>query len=174
MTTQVEVTISRALLDQAENVARRLGLSQNELFAEAVTQWLARNDETAVGSAPPGTRRAIRQGDLYWVTLRDGDASAAVPHPYVVVQEDVLNQSRLQTVVACALTSNIQRISNTPGNVLLDSGEANLPRQSVIEVSKVSTIAKTQLGEYIGTLSVQRVEQIFAGMRFLQRAAFDR
>jgi mRNA interferase MazF len=171
-TTQIEVTISRALLERAESVAQQLGLLQNELFEEAVARWLAHNDKRT--GHETNAHRVIHQGDLYWVTLADGRTSAAIPHPYVIIQDDLLNHSRLETVVACALTSNIQRISNTPGNVLLESGEANLPKQSVIEVSKVSTLAKTQLGEYIGSLSGQRIEQIFAGMRFLQRAAFDR
>jgi mRNA interferase MazF len=117
----------------------------------------------------------INQGDLYWVTLAgDPDTESPVPHPYVIVQENVFNHSRLDTVVACALTSNLRRTSETPGNVLLDEGEGNLPRRSVVEVSKVSTLAKSQLGEFIGALSVQRVEQILGGMRFLQRSAFDR
>jgi mRNA interferase MazF len=53
-------------------------------------------------------------------------------------------------------------------------GEANLPKQSVVEVSKVSTVEKTQLGEYIGSLTEQRTYQILAGMRFLQRSFFTR
>ncbi|NTU76793.1 MAG: type II toxin-antitoxin system PemK/MazF family toxin, partial [Alphaproteobacteria bacterium] len=69
--------------------------------------------------------------------------------------------------VVCALTSNIMQ-AGAPGNVLLEAGEANLPRQSVVVVSKVSAIDKTQLGEYIGSLSGSRVQQILAGMRFLQ------
>jgi mRNA interferase MazF len=116
----------------------------------------------------------INQGDIYWAQLDEtGDAETDIRHPYVVVQENVFNHSRIQTVVACALTSNIKRAS-IAGNVLLDVGEANLIKQSVVEVSKVSTIDKTQLGEYIGTLSEKRIAQILAGMRFLQRSFFDR
>ncbi len=77
-------------------------------------------------------------------------------------------------MVACALTSNIKRVSNTPGNILLEVGEANLPKQSVVEVSKVSTADKTELGEYIGTLTEQRIDQILAGMQFLQKSFFAR
>jgi mRNA interferase MazF len=66
------------------------------------------------------------------------------------------------------LTSNLKR-AKAPGNVLLEAGEGNLARQSVVVVSQVSTINKTQLGEYIGTLSPQRIHQILAGIRFLQR-----
>ena len=113
------------------------------------------------------THAAIHQGDLYWLKLE----ASEFPHPYVVVQQDVLNDSRLDTVVVCALTSNLKRAS-LAGNLLLNTGEGSLPQQSVVEVSKVSTVAKTQLGEYIGSLSEQRIEQIFAGMRFLQRSYF--
>ncbi len=113
---------------------------------------------------------AIHQGDIYWVRLDSpGESESGIPHPHVVIQDNVLNHSRIPAVTACALTSNIQRVS-LPGNVLLEAGEANLPRQSVVEVAKVSTVDKTQLGEYIGTLSERRIEQILAGMRFIQTA----
>ncbi len=106
----------------------------------------------------------IKQGDVYWVTLE----GAGSPHPQVVIQEDVINHSRANTVVVCGLTTNLKR-ANLPGNVLLEAGEANLPRQSVVVVSQVSTVEKTQLGEYIGALTQQRINQILTGMRFLQR-----
>lgn len=107
----------------------------------------------------------INQGDVYWVKLENSDIS----HPHVILQDDVFNHSRISTVIVCVLTSNIKRVS-MPGNVLLDAGEANLPRQSVVEVAKVSTLEKTQLGDYIGALSPRRVDQILAGMRFIQTA----
>ena len=121
------------------------------------------------------TPHKINRGDIFWVTLDTGDGlEAAIPHPYVVMQDDVFNHSRIHTVVVCALTSNLRRASETPGNVLLEQGEGNLPRQSVVEISKVSSVEKAQLGEYIGALSQARVEQILAGMRFLQATWFDR
>ena len=111
---------------------------------------------------------AINQGDIYWVPLEEPDGvEPGYTHPHVVIQDNVLNRSRINTVVVCALTSNIKR-AKAPGNVLLEAGEANLPRQSVVVVSQVSTVDKTQLGEYIGSLTEQRVNQILAGMRFLQ------
>lgn len=116
----------------------------------------------------------INQGDVYWVTLATGDEAApGIRHPYVIVQDDLFNHSRLETVVACALTTNLKRAS-LPGNVQLEAGEANLPKPSVVEVSKLSTIAKAQLGDYLGTLSAQRVEEILGGIRFLQQSFFTR
>ena len=116
----------------------------------------------------------VNQGDVYWVALDEADeVEPGYTHPHVVVQDNVFNHSRLKSVVVCALTSNIKR-AKLPGNVLLEAGEANLPRQSVVVVSQVSTVDKSQLGEYIGSLDEQRIKQILAGMQFLQRMGGDR
>jgi len=111
----------------------------------------------------------VNQGDIYWVPLEEPNgAEPGYIHPHVVIQDDVINHSRIHTVVVCALTTNIKR-ANMPGNVLLEAGEANLPKQSIVVVSQVSTVDKAQLGEYIGSLTKERMDQILAGMRFLQR-----
>ena len=116
----------------------------------------------------------VNQGDIYWVPLKEpGGSEPGYIHPHVVIQENVINRSRIHTVVVCALTTNLKR-AKAPGNVLLETGEANLPKQSVVVVSQVSTVEKTQLGEYIGSLTPQRVTQILAGMRFLQRMSEHR
>lgn len=110
----------------------------------------------------------INQGDICWAQLAGPDgAEPGLAHPYVVVQENIFNHSRIATVVVCALTLNLKQ-ANAPGNVLLEAGEANLPRQSVVVVSKISVVEKTQVGEYIGSLGEARIRQILAGMRFLQ------
>jgi mRNA interferase MazF len=104
------------------------------------------------------------QGDVFWISPDESNGIASDhTHPHVVIQEDTPN-----TVVVCALTSNLKR-AKEPGNVLLDEEEANLPRHSVVVVSQASTVDKTQLGEYIGTLSEQRIHQVLAGIRFLQK-----
>jgi mRNA interferase MazF len=106
----------------------------------------------------------IKQGDMYWVQLAD---ESDIAHPHVVIEVDT------GTVTVCAVTTNAKKIS-IPGNVLLEVGEANLLKQSIVEVSKAATIDKTALGDYIGTLSEQRVQQILAGIRFVQRSFFNR
>jgi len=109
----------------------------------------------------------IRQGEIYWVDL--GEPIGSEPgfrHPHVVVQSDLFNRSRIHTVVVCALTSNLRR-AEAPGNVLLEPGEANLPKQSVVNVSHIFTVDKRQLGEKIGTLSAFRIREILDGLRLL-------
>jgi mRNA interferase MazF len=120
-------------------------------------------------------RTDINQGELYWIQADTSTGSdlGYYPHPYVVVQDNLFNHSRIKTVVVCALTTNLNQ-AGLPGNLLLDAGEGDLPKRSVVVASKVSAVAKSQLGEYIGRLSEERVEQILAGLRFLQRSFFKR
>ena len=104
-----------------------------------------------------------RPGDIHWLTLPGpGGSGAAIPHPHVIVRREG-DSARL-----CALTTNLHRAS-WPGNVLLEVGEGALPRQSVVAVSKVVSVPVAQLGAYIGSLAPERVAQIEAGMRFLER-----
>ena len=65
-------------------------------------------------------------------------------------------------------TDDEMKRAKLPGNVLLEDGEANLPRQSVVVVSQVSTVDKSRLGAYIGSLTQERVHQILEGMQFTQ------
>ncbi len=89
------------------------------------------------------------------------------------MEDDVFNHSRVATVSVCALTSNPRRTSE-PGNVLIEAGEGNLTKRSVVVVSQVSSVEKAHLGERIGSLSDARVEQILAGLRFQQVSLLER
>ena len=105
----------------------------------------------------------IRPGDVIWISPNESNGIASdYTHPHVVIHDDSSNK-----LTVCAVTSILKRAKG-PGNVLLEEGEANLPRQSVVVISKVFTIDKTLLGEYIGRLTEERMSQVRAGMRFLQ------
>ena len=109
----------------------------------------------------------INQGDIFWVELEEpGGSEPGYKHPHVVVQNNLFNHSQIRTVVVCPLTSNIKR-ANAPGNVLLEKKEANLPKQSVVNVSQVFTVDRTQLDEYIGTLSPKRIREIISGIKLV-------
>lgn len=109
----------------------------------------------------------INQGDLYWIDLDEPSGSEpAYRRPHVVVQNNLFNASRIRTVVVCALTSNLKR-ARAPGNVLLESGEGGLPRQSVVNVSQIFTVDKGALTERIGNLTRERVSQIVEGINLV-------
>ena len=109
----------------------------------------------------------IKQGEIYWVNL--GKPSGSEPgfrHPHIVIQNNVFNTSNISTVVVCALTSNINR-AKAPGNVMLRKGEANLPKKSVINISQIYTVNKTDLTEKIGQVSLKRFNEVLEGIKLL-------
>jgi mRNA interferase MazF len=109
----------------------------------------------------------INQGDIFWIDFDEPEGSEpGYRHPYVVVQNNLFNTSRIGTVVVCALTSNLKRAA-APGNVLLEPQEANLPKRSVVNISQIYTVDKTQLDAKIGTLSTRRVREILMGVQLL-------
>ena len=109
----------------------------------------------------------IRQGDIFWVDLGIPQGSGlGYKHPHVIVQNNIFNLSRINTVVVCALTSNL-KLSNAPGNVLLKKGEGGLKKDSVINISQIITVDKADLAEKIGRLSSARIRQIADGIRLL-------
>jgi mRNA interferase MazF len=109
----------------------------------------------------------ISQGDIYWIELEEPAGSEpGFKHPHVVIQNNLFNRSRIDTVVVCLLTSNL-RLAKAPGNVLLDKGEGSLAKQSVVNISQIYTVDKSDLAEWIGALSDKRVRQILDGVRLL-------
>jgi mRNA interferase MazF len=109
----------------------------------------------------------IRQGDVYWIELAPPRGSEpGFRHPHVVVQNNVFNDSRIGTVIVCTVTSNLKR-GAAPGNVVLRKGEADLKKGSVVNISQIATVNKTDLVEYIGSLSAQRLREIVDGLELL-------
>jgi mRNA interferase MazF len=87
-------------------------------------------------------------------------------HPYVVIQNNLFNKSKINSVVVCELTSNLKRAA-APGNVLLEKGEGNLPKRSVVNVSQIHTVLKEDLVEKIGNLSSARLTLILEGVELV-------
>lgn len=109
----------------------------------------------------------INQGDIFWVDLDIPSGSApGYRHPHLVVQNNLFNYSRINTVVVCVLTSNLKR-AQAPGNVLLEKSEAGLPKRSVVNVSQLFTVDKADLIEKIGSLSDKRMRQVLDGLQLL-------
>ena len=109
----------------------------------------------------------IHQGDVFWITLAEPTGSSpGYRHPHVVVQNNLFNESRIRTVVVCTLSSNLKR-ALAPGNVQLETGEGGMAKPSVVLVSQIFTVDKSNLTDHAGTLSKTRVRQILDGIRLL-------
>ena len=113
----------------------------------------------------------IRQGDIFWIEQEEPKRSEpGYRRPFVVVQNNLFNQSRINTVVVCALTTNLLR-AKSPGNVSLEVGEGGIPKPSVVNISQIFTVDKTALAEYCGSLTAKRLFQILDGINLLLQPA---
>lgn len=109
----------------------------------------------------------IEQGEIYWVDLGEpGGSEPGYRHPHIVIQNNLFNSSKINTVVMCSLTSNLKR-GLSPGNVILKKGEANLPQKSVVNITQIYTVDKNDLDEKIGKVNIERIKEILAGIRLL-------
>jgi mRNA interferase MazF len=109
----------------------------------------------------------INQGDIYWIELDEPEGSEpGYKHPHVIVQNNLFNRSQIRTVLVCPLTTNL-KCASAPGNIVLDKKESNLPKQSVVNVSQVFTVDKSQLDEYVGSLSSKRITEILNGIKLV-------
>ena len=103
------------------------------------------------------------QGDIYWVRFgMSGDSGPSGKRPAIVIQNNTLNKSNIQTTVVALLTSN-KKLSMVPGNVSLKKGIANLPKPSVVVVSQMATVDKERLLEKIGTVDIVILKQVLNG-----------
>ena len=109
----------------------------------------------------------IRRGSIWWASLPDPIGSMpGYRRPVVIVQEDSFTESRLQTVLVVALTSNL-KLAEAPGNVLLSARTTGLPRSSVANVSQIIPVDKSLLTEEIGQVKPQDMRCIEEGMRLI-------
>jgi mRNA interferase MazF len=81
----------------------------------------------------------------------------------VVVQSDAFNLSGIATVVVVPLTSNLG-LGRFPGNVVLPSKATGLPKDSVANVSQITTVDRLQLTERVGSLSKAKRASVLDGI----------
>ena len=109
----------------------------------------------------------VERGQVWWADL--GEPSGSEPgfrRPLLIVQDDAFNRSRLRTVIAVVLTSNL-RLVDAPGNVLIPAKTAGLPKDSVANVSQVITLDREFLTEPAGRIRGPLLKSVDNGLRLV-------
>lgn len=109
----------------------------------------------------------IRRGEIYWMDL--GSPSGSVPakrRPVLVIQADSFNASRLNTTLVVVVTSNTAA-AGLPGNVFLPASSTGLPKDSVVNVTGLVTLDKSDLEhqDAIGVLPHYLMTEVDHGLR---------
>jgi mRNA interferase MazF len=109
----------------------------------------------------------VERGQIWWADLDAPEgAEPGFRRPVLVVQSDAFNRSRIRTVIAVALTSNLRLVA-APGNVLIHAKASGLPKDSVANVSQVVTLDKDYLTDLAGRVRGQHLADVEAGLRLV-------
>jgi mRNA interferase MazF len=107
----------------------------------------------------------IHRSGIYRADL--GAVSGSRPakrRPVLVIQSHPYNASRLATVLAAVITSNTA-LATMPGNVFLPASATGLPRDSVVNVTALVTLNKSDLTDKVGQVPVSLMHEVDRGLR---------
>ena len=106
-----------------------------------------------------------KRGDVCWADLGEPRGSKpAKRRPVLVIQADPYNDSRLSTTLAAVITSNTG-LATMPGNVFVPAIASGLPRDSVVNVTALITVDKTDLEPAVGRLPAFLLHEVDRGLR---------
>ena len=108
----------------------------------------------------------MQRGEIWWAQLNDSPlgSSPGYRRPVVIVQCEALNQSRIPTVIVVAITGNLDT-AQAIDNILLQPQDSALPRESVVNVSQVLTLDRSQMLERVSMLPFEIMLSLNASLR---------
>ncbi len=109
----------------------------------------------------------MQRGEIWWATLpAPSGPGPGKRRPVLIVQSDAFNASRIQTVIAAVITSNLE-LAAAPGNILLRRRETKLSKDSVANVSQLITLDQSYLTERVSELPKRLIGVLDEGLRLV-------
>jgi mRNA interferase MazF len=109
----------------------------------------------------------VERGQVWTADLGEPEGSEpGYNQPVLIVQDEAFNRSRLHTVIAVVLTTNL-RLVDAPGNVLIPAKASGLRKDSVANVSQVITVDREFLMELAGRVRGQVLKDVENGLRLV-------
>ena len=109
----------------------------------------------------------MRRGEIWWASLPEPSRSGpGFRRPLLGISANSFNESRISTVIAVVITSNL-RLADAPGNVRLPVRGTGLSKPSVANISQIVTVDKSFLTERIGKLAPRLLAEVEHGMRLV-------
>lgn len=84
----------------------------------------------------------------------------------LIVQDDAYNASRLSTTLAAVISSNTS-LAALAGNVFLPAAASGLGKDSVINVTALVTVDKSELDAPVGRLPGRLMDDVERGLRLI-------
>jgi mRNA interferase MazF len=109
----------------------------------------------------------MERGTVWWAQLPEPIASEpGFRRPVIIIQSNAFNRSRIRTIVAVVLTSNL-RLAEAPGNILITATDSGLHKDSVANVSQIITLDRTFFTEKCGRMPSRIMKAVDDGIRLV-------
>jgi mRNA interferase MazF len=109
----------------------------------------------------------MKRGEIYWVDLPDPVGSGpGYRRPMLVVQDDLLNASRLRTTIMLAISTNLELV-RLRGNLLLKAEETGLPKDSVLLSNYIYTVDRSIVGSLAGQVPDHLMLSVDSSLRLV-------
>lgn len=103
----------------------------------------------------------MMNGEIWWVDFQEPRGSTpAFVRPRIIVQNNELNKSELNTTIVIPVTTNC-RLADYKGNVFLDKSQSKLSKDSVALCAQITTVDKQALLEKNSRLSSDLLDEIY-------------
>lgn len=93
-------------------------------------------------------------------------SSPGYKRPSIVIQSDGFNKTNIDSVIVAGVTTT-SRLGKMPGNVEVAKGVGGLREDSVINVTQLYTVDRSDLLELWGTLPKGKLKELEAGLRLV-------
>ena len=103
----------------------------------------------------------MMNGEIWWVDFQEPRGSTpAFVRPGIVVQNNELNKSELNSTIVIPITTNC-RLADYKGNVFLDKSESKLSKDSVALCAQITTVDKQTLLEKNSKIPSDLLNEIY-------------
>jgi mRNA interferase MazF len=155
---KIAISVPDEVFEAGEHLARQLGISRSQLYSDALASYLsARNSRIS----------SMKRGEVWWASLPAPTGSGrGFRRPVLVIQSDPFNHSRIATIVAAVITSNLA-LADSPGNVRMGKSESGLAKPSVVNVSQVVTLDRQLLTQRVRAVPGTTMRHVDEGLRLV-------
>jgi mRNA interferase MazF len=109
----------------------------------------------------------VQRGEIWWASMSaPRESEPGYRRPVLVIQSNAFNVSRIQTVLAAVITSNLD-LAAAPGNLILKRKQSGLTRDSVVNVSQVVTLNKSFLSDRVRALPPKLMNAVDEGLKLV-------
>jgi len=103
----------------------------------------------------------MMNGEIWWIDFQEPRGSTpAFVRPGIIVQNDELNSSELNSTIVIPITTNC-RLADYKGNVFLDKKESKLSKDSVALCAQITTVDKQALLEKNSKISSELLNEVY-------------